>query len=138
MAIKTRSKKLSLYKRVPKRYETVEPRKFIWQALHTDSMSEAEAKAGPVCAQLVAGWEAKLAGDSSDAEQRFETARELAEARGFRYMRVEKVAKLPTEELLARIDAVPVHKGVPDLKVSDVSAYGSKRGNLLREWFGSS
>lgn len=130
MAIKTRGKKLSLYKRVPKRYESVEPRKFIWQALHTDSMSEAEAKAGPVWEQLVAGWEAKLAGDTSDAEQRFEAARELAEARGFRYMRVEKVAKLPTEELLARIDAVPVHNGVPDLKEAEALLGAAKEPEI--------
>jgi integrase len=130
MAIKTRGKKLSLYKRVPRRYESVEPRKFIWQALHTDSISEAEAKAGPVWEQLVAGWEAKLAGDSSDAEQRFEAARELAEARGFRYMRVDKVAKLPTEELLARIDAVPVHNGEPDLKEAEALLGAAKEPEI--------
>lgn len=90
MAIKRRGRKLSLYKRVPKRYESVEQRKFVWLSLHTDSVSEAETKAGLAWEQLIAGWEAKLAGDTSDAEQRFESARELAEVRGFRYMRAEK------------------------------------------------
>ncbi|NVK59525.1 MAG: hypothetical protein HWE37_05590 [Rhodobacteraceae bacterium] len=116
MAIKLRGKKLSLYKRVPKRYAAVEPRRFVWLSLHTDSMTEAETKAGPAWEQLVAGWEAKLAGDTGDAEQRFEAARELAEARGFRYMRVSKVAELPTEDLLARIDAIPTRNGKPDQK----------------------
>jgi integrase len=117
MAIKQRGKKktLSLYKRVPKRYETVESRKVIWLSLHTDSMTEAERKGGPAWEQLVAGWEAKLAGDTSDADQRFAAAKDLAEARGFRYMRADKVAKLPTEELLARIAALPTSKGTPDL-----------------------
>lgn len=82
MAVKRRGKKLSLYKRVPKRYESVESRKFVWLSLHTDSATEAEQKAGPAWEQLVAGWEAKLAGDTSDAEQRFQAARELAEVRG--------------------------------------------------------
>ncbi len=115
MAIKWRGKKLSLYRRVPKRYESVEPRRFVWLSLHTDSMTEAERKEGPAWEQLVAGWEAKLAGDTTDAEQRFAAARDLAGARGFRYMRADRVAKLPTEELLARIDAVPAARGKPDL-----------------------
>jgi predicted secreted protein len=86
MAIKQRGKKkmLSLYKRVPKRYEAVESRKFIWLSLHTDSMTDAERKGGPAWEQLLAGWEAKLAGDTSDADQRFAAAKDLAEARGFR------------------------------------------------------
>ncbi|EAQ13264.1 site-specific recombinase XerD [Maritimibacter alkaliphilus HTCC2654] len=130
MAIKTRGKKLSLYRRVPKRYESVEPRKFIWLSLHTDSMSQAEAKAGPAWEQLVAGWEAKLAGDTSDAEQRFEAARELAEARGFRYMRVEKVAQLPMDELLDRIEAVPVKKGKPDLIEAAALLGGAKESEI--------
>jgi integrase len=130
LTIKRRGKKLSLYKRVPKRYESVEPRKFIWLSLHTDSMSEAETKKGPAWEQLVAGWEAKLAGDTSDAEQRFEAARELAEARGFRYMRVDKVAKLPTGELLARFDAVSVRNGKPDLKEAAALLGGAKEPEL--------
>jgi integrase len=130
MVIKQRGKKLSLYKRVPKRYEAVEPRKFIWLSLHTDSMSEAEAKAGPAWEQLLAGWEAKLAGDTSDAEQRFEAARELAEARGFRYMRVDKVAKLPTDQLVARMDAVPVSKGRPDFKEAAALLGGAKEPEI--------
>jgi hypothetical protein len=126
MAIKQRGKKLSLYKRVPKRYQTIEPRKFIWLALNTDSVTEAEHKAGPAWEQLIAGWEAKLAGDTTDAEQRFEAARDLAEARGFRYLRVEKVAKLPPEELLDRIDAIPTRNGKPDLKEAAALLGGAK------------
>lgn len=49
---------------------------------HTDSESVANQKAGPVWAQLIEGWEAKLAGGSTDAEQRFAAARDLAAARG--------------------------------------------------------
>lgn len=115
MAIKMRGKKLSLYKRVPKRYESIEPRKFIWLALHTDSPSEAERKAEPAWDQLIAGWEAKLAGDTSDAEQRFAAARELAAARGFRYLRADQVAQLPLKELAARMSKVAVVNDEPDM-----------------------
>lgn len=115
MAIKRRNKRLSLYKRVPKRYESVEPRKFVWLALHTDSMSEAERKAGPAWEQLIEAWEAKLAGDTSDAEQRFAAARDLAAARGFRYMSAHQVAQLPVGELAARMNKVPVSGDEPDM-----------------------
>jgi integrase len=114
MAIKKRGKGLSLYKRVPKRYEAVEPRKFIWLSLHTDSASVADQKAGAAWAQMVDAWEAKLAGDTSDAEERFAAARDLAAARGFRYMRADQVARLPTEELLKRVNAVSGPEDKPD------------------------
>lgn len=118
MAIRTRdgSKKgtLYLYKRVPKRYAAVETRKFVWVSLHTDSPAVAKAKEGVTWEQLVAGWEAKLAGDSADAEARFKAARELAEARGFRYLRAEEVAKLPLEELRDRFRAVSGFRDRPD------------------------
>lgn len=116
MAIKMRGKKLSLYKRVPKRYEAVEPRKLVWVALHTDSQIEAERKAGPVWDQLIAGWEAKLAGDSSDAEERFAAARDLAAAREFRYLRADDVARLPKSELLERIAAIGGTDAEPDMR----------------------
>jgi integrase len=116
MAIKQRGKKLSLYKRVPKRYEAIEPRKFVWLALHTDSPTEAEHKAGPAWEQLVAAWEAKLAGDTSDAEQRFAAARDLAAARGFRYLRANQVAQLPKADLLERIAAIGGTDTEPDVR----------------------
>ena len=56
MEIKWRGKKLSLYRRVPKRYETIETRRFVWLSLDTDSMTEAERKEGPTWEQFVAGW----------------------------------------------------------------------------------
>jgi integrase len=117
MAIKVRGKGkgLSLYKRVPKRYASVEPRKFVWLSLKTDSQSVATQKADAAWGQMIEAWEAKLAGDTSDAEQRFAAARDLAAARGFRYMRADKVAQLPTEELLERIQAVSGSGDKPDL-----------------------
>ena len=119
MAIKRRGKKLSLYQRVPKRYAAVEPRKFIWLSLHTDSQSVAEQKAGTAWAQLIEGWEAKLAGDTQDAEQRFAAAHELAAARGFRYLRADRVADLPIEEIVTRVDAISGPENAPDLREAE-------------------
>ncbi|MBB1499762.1 hypothetical protein [Paracoccus sp. MC1862] len=84
MAIKARGSrgKLSLYKRVPARYGAIAPCKFVWVALHTDSPRLAERKADAVWSEMIEAWEAKLAGDATDAEQRFQAARNLAIARG--------------------------------------------------------
>jgi len=119
MAITTRKGSANrtqyLYKRVPKRFASIEPRKFVWLSLHTDSISVAATKERAAWEQMIAAWEAKLAGDSSDAEERFAAARDLAEARGFRYMRSEQVAKLPLADLRDRFAAVAVIDDEPDL-----------------------
>lgn len=118
MAITTRDGSvkgtLHLYKRVPKRYASVEPRTFVWISLHTDSLSVAKTKEAATWEQMVAAWEAKLAGDTTDAEQRFAAARDLAEAQGFRYLRSDQVAKLPLDELRDRFAAVSAFKASPD------------------------
>lgn len=118
MAIKARgtSPNLYMYRRVPKRYEAVEPRKFVWVSLHTDSQSVAASKANMAWDHLIEGWEARLAGDTTDAEARFEAARHLAGVRGFRYLNAASVAKLPLEELLQRVEAVKGAPKKPDFK----------------------
>jgi hypothetical protein len=130
MAIKQRGKKLSLYKRVPKRYVSIEPRKFIWLSLHTDSPTEAERKAGPAWDQLIEAWEAKLAGDTSDAEQRFAAARELAAVRGFRYLRADQVAQLPKAELLERIAAIGGTDAEPDVRDAEALLGAAKEPEI--------
>ncbi|MCT4333194.1 tyrosine-type recombinase/integrase [Paracoccus sp. YLB-12] len=122
MTIVARGKKgkLSLMRRVPLRYASVESRKLVWVALNTDSRALAESKAGPVWDAMIEGWEAKLAGDSADAERRFSAAQELAEMRGFRYAPMDKVSELPLDELLRRIESVSEdHRTrTPDLRES--------------------
>lgn len=114
MSIVRRASTFHLRKRVPLRYRRVEPRVTVWISLHTDSESVAKQKAPVAWQHMIEAWEAKLAGDTGDAEKRFEAARELAAARGYRYLPAPQVAALPREELLARIEAVPVRKDAPD------------------------
>lgn len=137
MAITTRKGsvggKLHLYKRVPKRYASVEPRKFVWISLHTDSPSVARTKEAATWDQMIEAWEAKLAGDTSDADQRFAAARDLAAARGFRYMRADQVAKLPIEELRDRFEAVGGFKdrpGQPDMRDAPAMLGGAQEPPL--------
>lgn len=125
--IKLRGKSYQLYKRVPKRYADVEPRKFVWLSLHTDSPSIARAKADGAWSQMIEAWEARRAGDSADADQRLEAAKELAAVRGFRYLDAGKVADLPSEDLLRRYEAVPVVQGIPD-RIEAAAVLGGAQG----------
>lgn len=83
MSLKKIGKTLHLRRRVPKRFATIEPRELVSQSRHTDSEQLAKLKADAAWAELIEGWEARLAGDTDDAERRFEAALELAERRGF-------------------------------------------------------
>ena len=56
MKITLRGRQLYLYKRVPKRYEAVEPRQFVWISLHTDSQFLAAIKATTAWGQMLEGY----------------------------------------------------------------------------------
>ncbi len=112
--ITLRGNSYQIYKRVPKRFASIDDRTFVWLSLHTDSKSVAESKSAGIWAQMVDAWEARLAGDQADATKRFDAARELAAVRGFRYLDAPKVAALSLQELMQRVDAVPVTDGMVD------------------------
>lgn len=101
-------------KRVPQRFAGVERRQTVWISLHTDSETLAKTKASAAWAEMIEAWEAKLAGHSADADRRFEAARQLAQTRGFRYLPAERVASLPTDAILDRVEAIRTVAGKPD------------------------
>lgn len=103
--IQLRAETWYLRRRVPKRFESVEPRKEVLLSLHTDSRELALGKWKPVWDNLIEAWEAKLAGDTADAEKRHAAAVELAAVRGFRYLPVREVTDLPAAQLLNRVEA---------------------------------
>jgi integrase len=116
MTIMKRGNTFHLRKRVPTRYQPIEDRKSVWVSLHTDSESVANAKAPIAWQHILEAWEARLAGDTADAERRFEAAKELAAVRGHRYLPAARIATLPREELLARIEATRGRDGEPDMR----------------------
>lgn len=116
MGIMKRGNNYHLRMRVPRRFRDVEERKSVWVSLHTDSMSLAQQKADAAWQHIVEGWEARLAGDTSDAEKRFEAAKNLAAVRGYRYLPVDRVAELPRKELVQRMEAVIGKDGEPDMR----------------------
>jgi len=114
LSVFKRSSTYQLRRRVPSRYRDVEPRKTVWVSLHTDSESIAQRKAIDAWEQLTEAWEAKLAGKSEIALERYEAARELADIRGFRYMDVSAVSQLPVDKLLNRIETAETASGELD------------------------
>lgn len=109
---------IQLRRRVPKRYASVEDRSTIWVSLHTDSPEEARRKGDAVWNEHIAAWEAMLAGDTAQAEARLAAAMELAAVRGFSYRPMAKLVEEPIEELLKRVEAIPVRNGKPDIKTA--------------------
>ncbi|MBL9056629.1 MAG: integrase, partial [Rhodobacteraceae bacterium] len=115
--IMLRGSTLYLKRAVPKIYASVEPRRVVWASLKTDSRKEAQLRAVEVWRDLVAGWEAMLRGDSGDGETRYLAAQDLARARGFRFLPVERVAKLPLPDMVERIEAT-MRGGEIDMKLA--------------------
>lgn len=122
MSIIKRGNTLYLRKRVPRRYMPVEPREFALISLHTDSMEVAKQKEARVWADLIEGWEARMAGDTEDAEARMAAAKEIAAKRGFAWMAPKDVAKLPVHEVLERVEAIGMGRNRRP-KQADVDAY---------------
>lgn len=116
MRFTRRESTLHIRKRVPRRYARVEAREFIWISLHTDSELVASQKAPVIWAHMIEAWEATLAGATTDANQQLAAAKNLAAARGYRYLHANDVARLPIDELLERIEAVVTPKGKIDMQ----------------------
>ena len=119
MTLITRGRTYYLRKRVPTRYQLVEGRSEILHSLHTDQLSVAEVKSRVIWDELIESWEARLAGDTKDAEARYAAARNMAKIRGMRYLSGLQVSKLPLEQILERVEAVPIVRGKPNLAEAD-------------------
>ena len=105
MTIIKRGNTYYLRKRVPRRFSDVEARTIVQVSLKTDSQTDADEKAKRAWSQMIEGWEARLSGDDTDAERRFEAARNIAQRLGFRYLPMANVADLPREEFFRRVEA---------------------------------
>jgi integrase len=131
MTIAKKGNALYLRKRTPAKYAGIEPRKEIWLALNTDSQREARAKAPQIWAVQVDGWEAMLAGRSADAQTRYNAAKALAAARGFKWMPIERVAELPMNELLDRLEASMTPEGEIDPVLGDAFMGAAKKPQIM-------
>ncbi len=132
MGIARRGKKglFQHFRRVPKRYQSVESRVLVRTALHTTDQNLAKSKAAQIEKLQDLGWEARLAGKDADADVEYHKLRALAEARGITYLPSDAVAQLPTAAILERIedggseaaltDAVLGRADVPSVLISQL------------------
>ncbi len=132
MGIARRGKKglFQHFRRVPKRYQSVESRVLVRTALHTTDQNLAKSKAAQIEKLQDLGWEARLAGKDADADVEYQKLRALAEARGITYLPSDAVAQLPTAAILERIedggsevaltDAVLGRADVPSVLISQL------------------
>jgi integrase len=74
---------------------------------------------------MIDAWEAKLAGSDADANEQLAAAKSLAAARGYRYLQAVDVARLPLEELLARVEAIMTPKGKVDMQEANALLGGA-------------
>ncbi|MBZ9996594.1 tyrosine-type recombinase/integrase [Mesorhizobium sp. BH1-1-4] len=121
---------LYMVRDVPVRYRSVESRAEIWVNLNTDVSTLAQQKAPGVWSDLIAGWEAKLDGNTADAEKAFDAAQRLAKARGYRWLTAGDVAGLPRHELLERVEAVRKPNGNLDTKEAAALLGGAKEPEI--------
>ncbi|WP_422071516.1 DUF6538 domain-containing protein [Tranquillimonas rosea] len=135
MSLHLRNKTYHLKRRVPRRYRCVESRSAIWVSLRTDSRSIAMQKAEWVWLEHIEGWEAKLKGDSSQAFERFRAAQDLAATRGFQFLTADRVAALPIDQLLERVEAARDRTGAPDTREAAAVLGGVQEPQLMLSGF---
>ena len=70
-------------RRVPQRYAKIEDRREFWISLQTDSRSEAASEAEEAWHAMTAGWEARLRGDTADADKALAVAKDICHGCGF-------------------------------------------------------
>lgn len=127
MPLQLRGSTYHLRRRVPRRYARVESRKEIKISLDTDSLETARKKEAQVWDQQIARWEALMRGDTSEAEQRYEAAKEIAQSHGLRFLPAEKVAQLPAREFVDRVQLAMNSKGEIDpIKASGILGTAQK------------
>lgn len=110
-----------LRRRVPSRFAAIDPRTFILQCLYTDSLALAERKAAEVWGQMLEAWEAKMDGQTEESGARMDAAVNLARRRGYRYLDVAEVARLPIAQIMDRLESVVDKRGRLDMKEADAA-----------------
>lgn len=102
-----RGKTYSLRMRVPVRYASVEPRKFLFRTLKTGDEREAKARSAVVERQILSELDARLAGrETPGSHSHFEAIAALATARGYSYKTADELAQGDVREALARIEGL--------------------------------
>ena len=101
------------FRRVPKRYQAVDPRGFVEVSLDTRDERIAERRKPEIAKAVEALWEARLLGTSDEAEDLYQSAIQIARLEGFDYKPSAAIARSPIDDVLARLERLE-QKGVAD------------------------
>jgi len=86
MTFMRRESILHIRKRVPRRYATIDERESVWISLHTVDKNVAMQNAPVIWQHMLEAWEAKPARADACANAQLAAAKNIATARGFRYL----------------------------------------------------
>ncbi|OWU81726.1 hypothetical protein ATO6_23235 [Oceanicola sp. 22II-s10i] len=100
---------------VPTQFLNIVGRKEIWQATGTADYEEAVEFRVKWKRQMLAQWNAALAGQQPlTAKSRYQIAAELAASRGQEYRTADDVSEMAIEKLLGRVELLKANKDSPD------------------------
>lgn len=110
----------TLKRNVPVRYHAVENRRQIWRTLSAANHLKAQKEAEAFWKQCLVSWERKLIATGHIKSQENRLASLQVHNAGFAYLPISKVAILPIEDLLARIEKIAQNSaGELDLCMAD-------------------
>lgn len=102
-----------LIRRVPKKYQEIEPKSRLQISLHSEERAIAEMKAKAIWQIQVDRWELLLAGGNPDAVEFHEKLMRLAHDSGFEYQPARDLAKSASiDEIVRRINVIETTDGV--------------------------
>lgn len=107
------------YRRVPKCFSDVDPRRFVKQALRTDSEIVAERRAAVVNEATEQYWRDLISNRSDNAKERYAAAIRIAQGLGVSYMPADELAQAPLHDIADRLTKV---RGLDPGKISEANA----------------
>jgi integrase len=136
MGISRRGKKglYQHFRRVPKRYQSLERRTLIRTALHTTDENLARHKAAEIETLQDQQWESLLAGRAREAERFYDKLREVAAFHGVTYIPAKDTSQLPISHLLERVEKSKQEEAVADALLGAASVPKLQLSSLFQTY----
>lgn len=101
-----RGKSWILRRRVPQKYQGIEPRKAVWKVLHAKTEAKAQREASQIWSEQCSIWQAKLITPPSNTEGGRERYQAILGEHKVSYLPVRDVARLPIKDVMRRMDLI--------------------------------
>jgi len=124
--INRRGRKFSFQKRVPRKFADVEPRQVFYSPLNSKTEATARKEAEKIWAAQLDTWSKLLPSSSQDPFAEYNASRALAIKLGYSFLPAARVAQLPLDEFLSRVEATAVD-GEPNIEMAKALLGGARR-----------